>query len=99
MQDEEKAYNLAHELKKQDEQEMLLEQEEILKEEFGPKECEICQEQVKFDLMHPLHDCGHSFCRDCIQKYFITEITSKKLPIKVCLFISYLTTIVSYHRM
>lgn len=46
-----------------------------------PKTCAICMDDVDCDFIQPLSKCGHEFCRECLQGYFINAIESRKLPI------------------
>jgi len=45
-----------------------------------PKKCLLCLEDVDIDFMHCLQ-CEHQFCRECLQGYFKSKITSKNFPI------------------
>jgi len=47
-----------------------------------PRECTLCLDEIEIDFFQAL-DCGHEFCRDCLEQYFVTAISSKKFPL-VC---------------
>ncbi|KAH3758651.1 IBR domain protein [Pelomyxa schiedti] len=45
-----------------------------------PQNCPLCLDDVDVDEMHTL-SCGHSYCRQCLARYFQELINSKQLPI------------------
>ncbi|KAL6067205.1 X-linked retinitis pigmentosa GTPase regulator isoform X1 [Balamuthia mandrillaris] len=47
----------------------------------GTVECPVCMDDVEYGDAHSLARCHHTYCKLCLQQYFMTKVSSKEFPI------------------
>ncbi|KAL6070020.1 Nuclear export mediator factor [Balamuthia mandrillaris] len=47
----------------------------------GTVECPVCMDDVECGDAHSLARCHHTYCKLCLQQYFMTKVSSKEFPI------------------